>query len=83
MMNVKKICFLFEYKCKIIMGVLVSLGKKMILFKVKKWEICKNVYYVLIKGLVGYQEYIGFIDFVYLKCLLGSLCYWCFIELDN
>ena len=45
--------------------------------------IRKNVHYVLTKGLVGHQEHIGSTDPVYLKRLLGSLCYWRSIESDN
>ena len=82
-MNVKKTRFLSEHKRKIITGVSVSSGKKMTLPKVKKREIRKNVHYVLTKGLVGHQEHIGSTDPVYLKRLLGSLCYWRSIEPDN
>ncbi len=82
-MNVKKTRFLSGHKRKIITGVSVSSGKKMTLPKVKKREIRKNVHYVLTKGLVGHQEHIGSTDPIYLKRLLGSLCYWRSIEPDN
>lgn len=81
--NAKKTRFLSEYKRKIITGVSVSSGEKMTIPKVKKREIRKNVHYVLTKGLVGHQEHIGSTDPVYLKRLLGNLCYWRSIEPDN
>ena len=82
-MNVKKTRFLPEHKRKIITGVSVSSGTKMTIPKTKKREIRKNVHYVLTKGLASHQEHIGSTDPVYLKRLLGNLCYWRSIEPDN
>ena len=75
--------FINEYGRKIITGVSVSSGAKLTIPKARKREIRKNVYFILTKGLAEHQRRIGSSDPVYLKRLIGELCYWRSIEPDN
>ena len=81
--NHKKTRFINEYGRKIITGVSVSSGAKLTIPKARKREIRKNVYFILTKGLAEHQCQIGSSDPVYLKRLIGELCYWRSIEPDN
>ena len=81
--NHKKTRFINEYGRKIITGVSVSSGAKLTIPKARKREIRKNVYFILTKGLAEHQRRIGSSDPVYLKRLIGELCYWRSIEPDN
>lgn len=81
--NHKKTRFMNEYGKKIITGVSVSSGVKLTIPKARKREIRKNVYFILTKGLAEHQRRIGSTDPVYLKRLIGQLCYWRSIEPDN
>lgn len=81
--NHKKTRFMNEYGKKIITGVSVSSGVKLTIPKARKREIRKNVYFILTKGLAEHQRRIGSTDPVYLKRLIGQLCYWQSIEPDN
>lgn len=81
--NHKKTRFLNAYDRKIITGVSVSSGVKLTIPKARKREIRKNVYFILTKGLAEHQRRIGSSDPVYLKRLIGELCYWRSIEPDN
>lgn len=81
--NHKKTKFMNEYGKKIITGVSVSSGVKLTIPKARKREIRKNVYFILTKGLAEHQRRIGSTDPVYLKRLIGQLCYWQSIEPDN
>lgn len=81
--NHKKTCFLNEHNKKIITGVSISSGVKLTIPKAKKREIRKNVYFVLTRGLGDHKRRIGSHDPVYLKRLIGMLCYWRSIEPDN
>ena len=81
--NHKKTRFVNEYGKKIITGVSVSSGVKLTIPKARKREIRKNVYFILTKGLAEHQRRIGSTDPVYLKRLIGQLCYWQSIEPDN
>ena len=64
-------------------AVSVSSGAKLTIPKARKREIRKNVYFILTKGLAEHQCQIGSSDPVYLKRLIGELCYWRSIEPDN
>lgn len=81
--NHKKTRFMNEYGKKIITGVSVSSGVKLTIPKARKREIRKNVYFILTKGLAEHQRRIGSTDPVYLKRLIGQLCYWQSIEPGN
>ena len=81
--NHKKTRFINEYGRKIITGVSISSGVKLTIPKARKREIRKNVYFILTKGLAEHQRRIGSSDPVYLKRLIGELCYWRSIEPDN
>ena len=81
--NHKKTRFINEYGRKIITGVSISSGVKPTIPKARKREIRKNVYFILTKGLAEHQRRIGSSDPVYLKRLIGELCYWRSIEPDN
>lgn len=81
--NYKKTRFINEYGKKIITGVSISSGVKLTIPKARKREIRKNVYFILTKGLAEHQRRIGSNDPVYLKRLIGELCYWWSIEQDN
>lgn len=81
--NHKKTRFMNEYGKKIITGVSISSGVKLTIPKARKREIRKNVYFILTKGLAEHQRRIGSTDPVYLKRLIGQLCYWQSIEPDN
>lgn len=81
--NHKKTRFMNEYGKKIITGVSISSGVKLTIPKARKREIRKNVYFILTKGLAEHQRRIGSTDPVYLKRLIGQLCYWRSIEPDN
>lgn len=82
-LNNKKTSFLDESSRKIITGVSISSGVKLTIPKRLKREIRKNVYFVLTKGLAEHQKYIGSSDPVYLKRLIGRLCFWHAVEPDN
>ena len=82
-LNHKKTRFMGENKRKIITGVSVSSGTKLTIPKAKKREIRKHVHFILTKGLAEHQRFIGSKDPVYLKRLLGMLCYWRSIEPEN
>lgn len=82
-LNHKKTSFMEEHDRKIITGVSISSGVKMTIPKARKREIRKNVYFILTKGLAEHQRRIGSTDPVYLKRLIGELCYWRSIEPDN
>lgn len=82
-LNHKKTSFMEERDRKIITGVSISSGVKMTIPKARKREIRKNVYFILTKGLAEHQRRIGSTDPVYLKRLIGELCYWQSIEPDN
>ena len=81
--NHKKTHFMNQSSRKIITGVSVASGVKLTIPKSKKREIRKNVYFILTKGLAEHQRRIGSNDPVYLKRLIGMLCYWRAIEPDN
>lgn len=81
--NHKKTHFMNQSSRKIITGVSVASGVKLTIPKSKKREIRKNVYFILTKGLAEHQRRIGSHDPVYLKRLIGMLCYWRAIEPDN
>ena len=51
--------------------------------KAKKREIRKNVHYILTKGLVEHQRFIGSTDPSYMKRLMGYLNFWLMVEPDN
>lgn len=72
-----------ERRRKIITGVSISSGEKLTIPKARKREIRKNVHFILTKGLAEHQRRIGSTDPVYLKRLIGTLCYWRAIEPDN
>lgn len=82
-LNFKKTRFLAEHHRKIITGVSVSSGEKLTIPKARKRAIRKNVHFILTKGLAEHQRRIGSTDPVYLKRLIGTLCYWRSIEPDN
>ena len=82
-LNHKKTSFMGERRRKIITGVSISSGEKLTIPKARKREIRKNVYFILTKGLAEHQRRIGSTDPVYLKRLIGTLCYWRSIEPDN
>ena len=79
----KKTRFLTENKRKIITGISVSSGEKLMIPKAKKREIRKNVHYILIKGLAEHQRFIGSTDPSYMKRLMGYLNFWLMVEPDN
>lgn len=81
--NHKKTRFINEYGKKIITGVSITSGVKLTIPKARKREIRKNVHFILTKGLAEHQRRIGSKDPVYLKRLIGELCYWRSIEPDN
>lgn len=82
-LNHKKTSFMDECRRKIITGVSISSGEKLTIPKARKREIRKNVHFILTKGLAEHQRRIGSTDPVYLKRLIGTLCYWRAIEPDN
>lgn len=82
-LNHKKTRIIAGYQRKIITGVSISSGVKLTIPKVKKREIRKNVHFILTKGLAEHQRRIRSTDPVYLKRLIGTLCYWRSIEPDN
>lgn len=79
----KKTRFLTEKKRKIITGISVSSGEKLMIPKAKKREIRKNVHYILTKGLAEHQRFIGSTDPSYMKRLIGYLNFWLMVEPDN
>ncbi len=79
----KKTRFLTEKKRKIVTGISISSGKKLMIPKSKKREVRKNVHYILTKGLTDHQRFIGSTDPSYLKRLLGYLNFWLMVEPDN
>lgn len=79
----KKTRFLTEKKRKIITGISISSGKKLMIPKAKKREIRKNVHYILTKGLAEHQRFIGSTDPAYMKRLMGYLNFWLMVEPDN
>lgn len=79
----KKTHFLTEKKRKIVTGISVSSGKKLMIPKAKKREIRKNVHYILTKGLVEHQRFVGSTDPSYMKRLMGHLNFWLMVEPDN
>ena len=79
----KKTSFLTEKKRKIVTGISVSSGEKLMIPKAKKREIRKNVHYILTKGLVEHQRFIGSTDPSYMKRLMGYLNFWLMVEPDN
>lgn len=79
----KKTRFLTEKKRKIVTGISVSSGEKLTIPKVKKREIRKNVHYILTKGLVEHQQFIGSTDPSYMKRLIGYLNFWLMVEPEN
>ena len=79
----KKTRFLTEKKRKIVTGISVSSGEKLMIPKVKKREIRKNVHYILTKGLAEHQRFIGSTDPSYMKRLIGYLNFWLMVEPDN
>ena len=79
----KKTRFLTEKKRKIVTGISVSSGEKLMIPKAKKREIRKNVHYILAKGLAEHQRFIGSTDPSYIKRLMGYLNFWLMVEPDN
>lgn len=79
----KKTRFLTEKKRKIVTGISVSSGEKLMIPKAKKREVRKNVHYILTKGLAEHQRFIGSTDPSYLKRLMGYLNFWLMVEPDN
>ena len=79
----KKIRFLTEKKRKIVTGISISSGEKLMIPKAKKREIRKNVHYILTKGLVEHQRFIGSTDPSYMIRLMGCLNFWLMVEPDN
>lgn len=79
----KKTRFLTEKKRKIVTGISVSSGEKLMIPKAKKREIRKNVHYILTKGLAEHQRFIGSTDPSYMKRLIGYLNFWIMVEPDN
>ncbi|MBK5719732.1 retron St85 family RNA-directed DNA polymerase [Dysgonomonas sp. Marseille-P4677] len=79
----KKTRFLTEKRRKIVTGISVSSGKKLMIPKAKKREIRKNVHYILTKGLAEHQRFIGSTDPSYMKRLMGYLNFWLMVEPDN
>lgn len=82
-LNRNKTRFLGIKKRKIITGISVSSGTKLTIPKAKKREIRQNVYFILKYGLKEHQKRIGSKDPVYMKRLLGYLCFWLSVEPDN
>ncbi|GAB6122510.1 retron St85 family RNA-directed DNA polymerase [Dysgonomonas termitidis] len=79
----KKTRFLTEKKRKIVTGISVSSGEKLMIPKAKKREIRKNVHYILTRGLVEHQRFVGSTDPSYMKRLMGYLNFWLMVEPDN
>lgn len=79
----KKTRFLTEKKRKIVTGISVSSGEKLMIPKAKKREVRKNVHYILTKGLAEHQRFIGSTDPSYMKRLMGYLNFWLMVEPDN
>lgn len=79
----KKTRFLTEKRRKIVTGISVSSGKKLMIPKAKKREIRKNVHYILTKGLIEHQRFIGSTDPSYMKRLMGYLNFWLMVEPEN
>ena len=79
----KKTRYLTENKKKIVTGISISSGEKMTIPKSKKREIRKTVHYILTRGLVEHQRFIGSTDPSYLKRLIGYLNFWLMVEPDN
>jgi retron-type reverse transcriptase len=79
----KKTRFLTEKKRKIVTGISVSSGEKLMIPKAKKRKIRKNVHYILTKGLAEHQRFIGSTDPSYMKRLMGYLNFWLMVEPDN
>ncbi|MFT4223416.1 retron St85 family RNA-directed DNA polymerase [Dysgonomonas sp.] len=79
----KKTRFLTEKKRKIVTGISVSSGEKLMIPKAKKRAVKKNVHYILTKGLGEHQRFIGSTDPSYLKRLMGYLNFWLMVEPDN
>lgn len=79
----KKTRFLTEKKRKIVTGISVSSGEKLMIPKAKKREVRKNVHYILTKGLTEHQRFIGSTDPSYMKRLMGYLNFWLMVEPDN
>lgn len=82
-LNHKKTRFLDGHKRKIITGVSISSGVKLTIPKTQKRKIRQSVHFIQTKGLAEHQRHIGSNDPVYLKRLIGKLCYWRSIEPDN
>ena len=72
-----------EHKRKIITGISISSGTKLTIPKAKKRKLRKNIHFILTKGLVEHQRYIGSTDPAYLKRIIGYLHYWQSVEPDN
>ncbi|MBF0647530.1 RNA-directed DNA polymerase [Dysgonomonas sp. GY75] len=79
----KKTRFLTEKKRKIVTGISVSSGEKLMIPKAKKREVRKNVHYILTKGLAEHQRFISSTDPSYMKRLMGYLNFWLMVEPDN
>lgn len=79
----KKTRFLTENKRKILTGISVSSGEKLMIPKAKKRQIRKNVYFILTKGLAEHQRFIGSADPSYMKRLIGYLNFWLMVEPNN
>ena len=79
----KKTRFLTQNKRKIVTGISVSSGDKLMIPKAKKREIRKTIHYILTKGLEEHQRFIGSTDPSYLKRLMGYLNFWLMVEPDN
>lgn len=79
----KKTRFLTQKKRKIVTGISVSSGDKLMIPKAKKREIRKTIHYILTKGLEEHQRFIGSTDPSYLKRLMGYLNFWLMVEPDN
>jgi len=75
--------FIRKNRRKIITGVSISSGDKLTIPRAKKRELRKNIHFILTKGLVEHQRYIGSTDPLYLKRIIGYLSYWRSIEPDN
>lgn len=79
----KKTRFLTEKKRKIVTGISVSSGEKLMIPKVKKREIRKNIHYILTKGPAEHLRFVGSTDPSYMKRLMGYLNFWLMVEPDN
>lgn len=79
----KKTRFMTENKRKIITGISISSGVKLTIPKSTKRELRKNIHFILTKGLVEHQKFIGSNDPSYLKRIVGQLSFWHMVEPDN